>query len=40
MHMVHIFEKDACLQKPLLLLCFFTITNIAPEDTNAATEDL
>jgi len=29
-------KKDTCLQKPLLLLCHFAVTNEAPEDTNAA----
>jgi len=27
------------LWKPLPLLCFFAVTNAAPEDTNAAPED-
>ena len=31
MLIVHTFKNDACLQKPLLLLCFFAITNTAPE---------
>jgi len=32
---VPINKNDARLRKPFLLLCFFVITNSAPEDTNA-----
>jgi len=37
--MVHVFKNDTCSRKPLPLLCHFSITNAALEDTNAAPKD-
>jgi len=37
--MVHVFKSDTCLRKPLVLLYRFSITDAAPEDTNAAPKD-
>ena len=38
--MVRVNKNDTRFQKQFPLLCFFAVTNVAPEGTNAAPEDL
>jgi len=37
---VHVNKNDARFQKQFPLLCFFTVTNTALKETNAAPEEL